>query len=133
MPVRPCGQNVDCVSNMCSGGSCVVTNWASCQAVKNANPAAKSGVYSLTISGKMYSVWCEIIDNNGWTLVLTADGNDNRWHYDNVLWSNMLETNPDAYVNGLSHTSFKSLMYWLLPFTQIRVGMKTMYVTYVRF
>ena len=95
----------DCASNMCSGGSCVVTNWASCQAVKDANPSAQSGVYSLTIGGNMYGVWCEMINNNGWTLVLTADGNDPLWHYDNGLWSSESEINSNAYVTKYSTLS----------------------------
>ncbi len=97
---------------------------SSCQAAKNLISSTVSGAYTLTISGTNYNVWCEMVGSNGWTLVLKADGNDNSWHYDSSIWSNQNTYNPSEFANGLAKTSFKSPMYWLHSFSQLRIGLQ---------
>eukprot|EP00042_Codosiga_hollandica_P048252 m.538063 g.538063 ORF g.538063 m.538063 type:complete len:814 (-) comp57626_c0_seq1:115-2556(-) len=104
--------------------ACYMTPLASCQDARNLISTSPSGVYNLVFSGTSYPVWCEMINSEGWTLVMKASGSDSTWIYTNAIWSNQNTLNPNGFATGLDQAQLKSPMYWLMPFTQFRMGMR---------
>ncbi len=125
----PCGLAGICVSGQCSVGSSL-NPAPSCLAIlQTLGKAAKDGVYFLDPDGAKgseppFQAACDMVsDGGGWTLVLKADGNTANFVYDSALWTNKLAFNPDK--PGMDASEAKLGSFWTLPFTQLRVGIKT--------
>ena len=59
--------------------------------------------------------------DGGWTLIMKLDGRKQTFLYNSDLWTNKQTFNPSSYYLDDSETKLPS--YWLLPFTELRLGM----------
>ena len=60
--------------------------------------------------------------NEGWSLILKIDGNQQSFTYNSLLWSNKKTFQPNNL--DLDDKETKLASYWTLPFTELRLGMK---------
>ena len=60
--------------------------------------------------------------NEGWTLILKIDGNQQSFTYNSLLWSNKETFQPNNL--DLDDKETKLASYWTLPFIELRLGMK---------
>jgi hypothetical protein len=77
-----CTTSADCPSTAasCSANKCVVP--ADCSAIKQGNPSAASGAYTIDPDGAAglapFTAWCDMVtDGGGWTIVTSMSGADN--------------------------------------------------------
>ena len=114
-------QEVDC------GGSCMACPIASCQELKQIQPQAPSGVYTIDPDkgGPLtpFEVYCEqSAEGGGWTMVFMVDGRTNTFAYTSSLWSNTDLHDPDPELNR-NETKLRS---WdTVPLTELLVGFET--------
>lgn len=67
--------------------TCIATP-ASCKAIKAANAAAPSGVYTVNPAGTAYSVYCDMTtDGGGWTLAMKGAAGTTAFVYGAAQWS----------------------------------------------
>jgi hypothetical protein len=104
--------------------ACLPYPVSTCQAAKDAWAGMTSGVVTLTISGNNYATWCEVSGTDVWTLIMKTDGSKQTFTFDSSYWSNQATYNDAAVSGGLDAQEYKSALYWLYPFTQVRLGMK---------
>ncbi|XP_062500458.1 mannose-binding protein C-like [Corticium candelabrum] len=67
-----------------------------------------------------YQAFCDA--NEGWTLIMKIDGNQQTFTYRSKLWSNKETFQPTNL--DLDDKEAKLASYWTLPFTELRLGMK---------
>ena len=120
-----CGGGSDCSSGYCAMGKCAVA--PSCKAIKQGDPMAASGVYSIDPDGNgpivAFQAYCEMsYDGGGWTLVLKADGTKTTFYYDAGLWLNGMTYQPAMADYDRNEAKLQSFM--SVPFTEIAVGME---------
>ncbi|XP_062500230.1 uncharacterized skeletal organic matrix protein 5-like [Corticium candelabrum] len=84
--------------------------------------SANSGKYWIKPSNSdlPYQVFCDA--NEGWTLIMKIDGNQQTFTYRSGLWSNKETFQPTNL--DLDDKEAKLASYWTLPFTELRLGMK---------
>ncbi|XP_062500112.1 uncharacterized skeletal organic matrix protein 5-like [Corticium candelabrum] len=82
----------------------------------------KNGKYWIKPSNNdiPYQVFCDA--NEGWTLIMKIDGNQQNFVYGSDLWSNKETFQPTNL--DLDDKEAKLASYWTLPFTELRLGMK---------
>ena len=68
----------------------------------------------------LQQVFCDA--NEGWTLIMKIDGNQQTFTYRSGLWSNKETFQPTNL--DLDDKEAKLTSYWTLPFTELRLGMK---------
>ncbi|XP_062500050.1 uncharacterized protein LOC134177284 [Corticium candelabrum] len=71
-------------------------------------------------SDASYQTFC--YGNEGWSLILKIDGNQQSFTYNSLLWSNKKTFQPNNL--DLDDKETKLASYWTLPFTELRLGMK---------
>ena len=126
---QPCGLGGVCAAGVCGLPNAVTLNDVSCLALLNKNKDAPSGLYWLDADGPTgalppYRAWCDMHhDGGGWTLALKVDGTDKLLHYNAKAWGAKTAINPDA--AGLDDKQALLQSYWTVPFTEVRVGMRT--------
>ncbi|MDA7494847.1 fibrinogen-like YCDxxxxGGGW domain-containing protein [Candidatus Gracilibacteria bacterium] len=98
----------------------------SCKRVKDLNPGAKNGMYTLDTDGdKMrHSVYCDMErDGGGWTLALKSSGSLDTFEYDSSYWENTTTYNPnDSKYDSLE---YKGPYFSELPFTEVMLELVT--------
>jgi hypothetical protein len=100
----------------------------SCQNILNANPAALSGIYTLVIDGTKYPTWCEMINGEGWALIIRADGMKSTFAFSSSLWTTGRTINTGDYINGtIGTTEYKSPLFSVYPYSELRLGMRFSY------
>ena len=115
-----------CGTGTCTGGKCL-TIAASCKALLAADPATKSGIYSLDPDGggpvPAFQAYCDMTsDGGGWTLLLKQDGAKATLAYDEPIWTNAAVLAADK--PDLDGNEFKSAGFATMPFKQVRIAMK---------
>ncbi|MCA9637747.1 MAG: hypothetical protein KC420_17090, partial [Myxococcales bacterium] len=85
-----CGGSGDCSSKFCSEGACAVA--PSCKALKEADPALASGVYTLDGDGdgpqEPFDAYCDMeSDGGGWTLVMRHAPTNAAFHFYSEHWT----------------------------------------------
>lgn len=73
-----------------------------CNTIKNTNPNADSGMYSIKpiSSGSSFNVYCDMNhDGGGWTLVMKSSGSDNEFRYSSDYWTSSSNTLNEDSVN----------------------------------
>lgn len=127
-PVDTTPESADpCASCMpaerCLAGKCAPH--PSCDALHTAGPTLKSGVYTVDPDGAgaiaPFAVYCDIVDDAGWTLALKLDGTKKTFAYDAALWTNDATLNPTA--TALDTTEAKLASFHTMPVKAIRAGM----------
>ena len=68
----------------------------------------------------LQQVFCDA--NEGWTLIMKIDGNQQTFTYGSDLWSNKETFQPTNL--DLDNKEAKLASYWTVPFTELRLGMK---------
>ncbi len=119
-----CALNDVCVSGACR----VFEPLANCLDILLDEPTSPSGIYTIDPDGfggaDPFPVYCDMEnDGGGWTLVLKADGDETTFAYDEAIWENADTLNPDSL--DLSETEAKFTSFSTVPFTQMRVAMRT--------
>jgi hypothetical protein len=124
-----CGAAGICLGGACSAGSSL-SPATSCKAILDTmGKLAKDGVYYLDPDGKagpepVFQAYCDMTsDGGGWTLVLKVDGTKSNFVYDSALWGNKSGYNIAATAMDFNEAKLPS--YWSMPFTQLRVGLRT--------
>ncbi|MEM6926365.1 MAG: MopE-related protein [Myxococcota bacterium] len=65
----------DGIDQDCDGADTVCGQFTTCLAIRDANPEAPSGPYTLVVDGESYDVHCDMdTDGGGWTLVASSFG-----------------------------------------------------------
>eukprot|EP00042_Codosiga_hollandica_P034334 m.239755 g.239755 ORF g.239755 m.239755 type:complete len:578 (-) comp54382_c0_seq7:168-1901(-) len=105
--------------------ACYPDAFPSCQRAKDLYPTLVSSLFYLTpLPGfGAFPAWCEMIGSAGWTVVIKAVGTDQSWDYNSTLWTTKAEYNPTNTTTGIDQRQILSPMYWMLPFSEIRIGM----------
>jgi hypothetical protein len=121
-----CNGGNDCQSGFCSASKCAIP--PHCKAIKQGNPAAGSGVYTIDPDGvggnAPFQAFCQMtFDGGGWTLVLKADGSKTTFLYDAALWTNNATYQPNF--PDLDHNEAKLQSFMSVPFTEVLLGMET--------
>jgi hypothetical protein len=101
---------------------CFMQDISSCQQGKNLVSAMSSGTYTLKIGSTSVNAWCEMEGSNAWMLILKMDGTKTTFIFESSYWSNTAAYNEGDVVNGLARNEYKSSLYWLASFSQVRVG-----------
>lgn len=73
-----------------------------CNTIKNSDPTANSGVYSIQPEGvsSEFDVYCDMdYDGGGWTLVMKSSGSDNSFRYNSKYWTSDSNTLNSESVN----------------------------------
>ena len=107
----------------CAAAACVSTVKASCAAIKAANPAATSGVYSIKPAGATtaFAVYCEMTTaGGGWTLVLMTASSGSTFGFSSALWTNTTLVSPTT-TNPGSNSNMKNAAFSLLALTRMRL------------
>ena len=126
---QACGAGGVCKSETCQLPNAVTLNDVSCLAIKTKKKDAPSGVYWLDPDGPggkepAYRAWCDMHhDGGGWTLVLKVDGQDKLLHYNAAAWAQKKAIGADA--PGLDEKQALLVSYWTVPFSEVRVGLRT--------
>lgn len=101
----------------------------SCGQALQVQPSLTSGVVNLMINGVIYPTWCEIVGSVAWNLIMKTDGTLSTFNYYSALWSNTQSLNPNNVYTGLDSLEYKSALFSVMPFTNIRAGLKYAGVT----
>ena len=67
-----------------------------------------------------------MISGKGWALIIRADGTKNTWSYNNVIWTDTSTLNINGYATGINDTSteYKSPLFGVYPYSELRLGMR---------
>ncbi|MBI2395525.1 MAG: hypothetical protein HYV09_38520 [Deltaproteobacteria bacterium] len=109
---------------VCNDGRCRYP--IDCQALRDIRPLSASGAYKIDPDGvgptSPFKAWCEMIGSEGWTLALKLDGTKTTFAYDSGYWTSGVLINPGS--ADLSLTEAKLAPFTMLPFSQLRLGMR---------
>jgi hypothetical protein len=94
--------------------------------VLDEDSSAASGVYGITIGTIVYPTWCEMISGKGWALIIRADGTKSTWNYAAAIWTDATTLNINSYTTGISDstTEYKSPLFSVYPYSELRLGMR---------
>jgi len=131
MECPKCGDGASCVDGGdCGGGYCAMGACAvppSCNAIKQGDPDAASGVYTIDPDGDgpvvAFKAYCEMMaEGGGWTLALKADGSKQTFRYDSGLWTSAAVY--QANFPALDRNEAKLQSFVSVPFTEILIGLE---------
>ena len=99
---------------------------SSCAGVLSANTSAVSGIYNISIFalGVSWPVWCEMRNGTAWTLLMKIDGSQTRFSFSSSLWTTSSTLNEPLSL-GQDNLEYKSVLYNMMPFTQLLLGMRS--------
>ncbi len=108
------------------GGPCPTCgNAASCAEILAQRPNSIDAVYQIDVDSAgptlPFAVYCDMT-NGGWTLAAKMNGNNTTFVYGSALWSNGEVFN--ANLPGLDDNEAKLESFNVMPFTEVRLGMK---------
>lgn len=130
-----CGDSGGCTGKgtQCDGGkTCVAGSCAlvgkSCAELHSKDAKAPSDVYLIDPDGPggepAFQTYCDMTsDGGGWTLLVRADGGAQTFKYDAALWTDNKVHNAGQ--AGTDTAEVKTLAAVTMPFTTLRIGLKT--------
>ncbi len=126
---KDCGLGGLCQAGACQLPNAVTLNDTSCLAIAGKQQEAPNGVYWLDPDGGQgptpaYRAWCDMHhDGGGWTLVLKVNGKNKLLHYNAKAWTQKKAIGANT--PGFDDQQAVLASYWTVPFTQVRVGLRT--------
>jgi hypothetical protein len=67
-----------------------------------------------------------MINGKGWALIIRADGTKSTWNFDAALWNDTTTLNANGHTTGTGDTTteYKSPLFSVYPFSELRLGMR---------
>ncbi|MDC0721437.1 fibrinogen-like YCDxxxxGGGW domain-containing protein [Nannocystis bainbridge] len=117
-----CEQGSDCGSGSCDQNQCVVS--ASCKAIKQAQPNAANGLYTIDADGAgpgaSFEVWCDMTtDGGGWALAIRFAPAQGTFDFYSPHWTTVTVVN-EALKSPTDTLDGKFQAYNVLPGGEIR-------------